>query len=457
MAKDGSKPCRDCDMAIPFLSVGNGKCKYCKGEGRVVSIVDALFGEVRICEECCGTGQCQTCGGTRLEYYYNEKHIYDEEESESSCKEDYEWVYDSKPIPTGKDDSNWIVESVVGFFVIGIAVLLLLNMFGIDTRGTNSSSGNINRDERPQGQDIKTLTDECETNNSGTIHFRNNTSKTIYVFLGGSGWSETIEVKPRDEYSKDLAASDEEYNYTYHYYATPHKDSPIGFKIQSCKTKTITLNLPEAKYYSILFNVWTEITFPEAGVYRIFVADGEFYYKYENDDKINSGFTHYIQRVQKGDKIYFATSNPQGEELGIAKEARQSSSEEIAEVPKPQEDTKPKESKPTGHVYEHYIEDISVVEPSMVTKLAGTIGELQVACDLTINPDKTVECDCNPGTYFDPTVYFRGSVAKNGTLRLGHYVNGGVSDYVTLKLRDGCYVGKSIGVNGLYFIRLCPQ
>lgn len=361
------------------------------------------------------------------------------------------------PLPTQNKETDYTNLLIAVVILLVIVVFIKLNSSDGDSQDTADTETSSNREPSYQEQSNYSVSNENDCQSAmGTVRFKNTTSRTIYVSLAASGSLEAIEIKPHKEYSKDLEASDEEYNYTYHYYATPHKDSPTGFKIQSCKTKTITLNLPEVKYYSILFNVWTEITFPEPGVYRIFVADGEFYYKYENDDKINSGFTHYIQRVQKGDKIYFATSNPQGEELGIAIEAKQSSSEEIAEVPKLQEDTKPKESKPTGHVYEHQIEDISVVEPSMVTKLTGTIGELQVACDLTINPDKTVECDCNPGTYFDPTIYFRGNVAKNGALHLGHYVNGAASDYVTLKLKSGCYVGKSIGVNGLYFIRLCP-
>lgn len=79
MSKDGQRKCPDCetDLGSLFGEKGNGKCYHCQGEGKRYGVGDVIPGMVGLdnyhdCEECNATGQCQTCGGTGYEYYYEE-------------------------------------------------------------------------------------------------------------------------------------------------------------------------------------------------------------------------------------------------------------------------------------------------------------------------------------------------------------------------------------------------
>ena len=93
MAKDGAKECTDCaNPDIEHISIfggkGDGRCSECRGEGTICDIGDVIsglagFDNFHECEKCSGTGQCQTCGGTGFEYYYE-----DFEDDEVSTFED---------------------------------------------------------------------------------------------------------------------------------------------------------------------------------------------------------------------------------------------------------------------------------------------------------------------------------------------------------------------------------
>ena len=62
--------CPDCDSVKMFRDPpdGNGECSACHGSGFVVFIYAALGGVpergMPDCEDCNGSGKCQTCGGT---------------------------------------------------------------------------------------------------------------------------------------------------------------------------------------------------------------------------------------------------------------------------------------------------------------------------------------------------------------------------------------------------------
>lgn len=64
--------CPDCDSVslIPYADEGNGKCSKCNGTGTGGVIEDFIDGfnplgsQGSECQECHGTGQCQTCGGS---------------------------------------------------------------------------------------------------------------------------------------------------------------------------------------------------------------------------------------------------------------------------------------------------------------------------------------------------------------------------------------------------------
>jgi len=61
--------CSDCGSNAAFFSVGDGKCSECDGSGEKHSLTDdfaSMVGclEPEDCDECDGTGECQTCDGT---------------------------------------------------------------------------------------------------------------------------------------------------------------------------------------------------------------------------------------------------------------------------------------------------------------------------------------------------------------------------------------------------------
>jgi DnaJ-class molecular chaperone len=67
--------CPDCYSVKTTLSLiltgeeeGDGKCSACYGTGHSQIIfdelIDGMTGSETDCDECHGTGQCQTCGGT---------------------------------------------------------------------------------------------------------------------------------------------------------------------------------------------------------------------------------------------------------------------------------------------------------------------------------------------------------------------------------------------------------
>lgn len=55
--------CPDCD------SDGDGNCSVCHGKGKTlgehISGTVIIFGHESACSACSGSGDCQTCGGTR--------------------------------------------------------------------------------------------------------------------------------------------------------------------------------------------------------------------------------------------------------------------------------------------------------------------------------------------------------------------------------------------------------
>ena len=60
--------CPDCD-SIEILSVperGDGVCSRCHGDGKKLlsGLNERITGVPLECDDCNGSGQCQTCGGT---------------------------------------------------------------------------------------------------------------------------------------------------------------------------------------------------------------------------------------------------------------------------------------------------------------------------------------------------------------------------------------------------------
>ena len=61
--------CPDCDAIRIFSDPpeGNGMCSVCHGIGSyefLDPIIESLSGEQPVCEQCYGSGQCQTCRGS---------------------------------------------------------------------------------------------------------------------------------------------------------------------------------------------------------------------------------------------------------------------------------------------------------------------------------------------------------------------------------------------------------
>lgn len=364
------------------------------------------------------------------------------------------------PTPSkSKTDYTWYIIAIFLFSIIVIYFSFSPNY------KTNTQSESATYQEQPSSQDPpetateRGTTKDCETNNSGYVYFRNTTSQTVYgIILQMYTVVDRFEIPPKKQYKYTLTAhSGDEYSYICSYFQS--EDITRGnikgdFGILQCQSTIIDLILPDVKRYRLQRNVWTEVLFPNGGDYTIFVTSGEFYYKYDGDDKIYSGFGYYTQRVHEGDRVYFATPKAEGEELGIVK-AEAGSNGQVAEIPR-FESQEPKDKElpiPIGSLDEQREE----VQVSTYARLEGTIGQMQVNCTLIINPDNTVQCECNSGTNYDPPIHFEGKVARNGNIRLAHIVNGQIADYVPIKVKNGCYSGKSIGANGFYFIQLCPS
>ena len=100
MAKDSKKSCSDCNgIRTGWNGVyGDGACSCCDGRGYNTSYIEAVGKAVSLgalgdpadqdypCDECSGTKQCQTCGGTGWEHY-NEEEDDDKEEDDEDREE----------------------------------------------------------------------------------------------------------------------------------------------------------------------------------------------------------------------------------------------------------------------------------------------------------------------------------------------------------------------------------
>ena len=64
--------CPDCDSVKMFRNPpeGDGRCSVCHGMGTILffdgAVLEMLHTEQPACEECSGTGKCQTCAGSGL-------------------------------------------------------------------------------------------------------------------------------------------------------------------------------------------------------------------------------------------------------------------------------------------------------------------------------------------------------------------------------------------------------
>ena len=116
MAKESKRRCPDCEIDISGLSLsskGDGRCIECKGTGRdrhsealVQAATLGLEGDYYPCKICAGTGQCQTCGGTGYEYYYDDDISYHSENSSSA----------------GSGSSDFLAK-VIGFLIVAAIVI----------------------------------------------------------------------------------------------------------------------------------------------------------------------------------------------------------------------------------------------------------------------------------------------------------------------------------------------
>ena len=59
--------CPDCDIVSTTWGSSDGNCSTCHGTGRANILLQALAsatGEQADCDDCNGSGKCQTCGGS---------------------------------------------------------------------------------------------------------------------------------------------------------------------------------------------------------------------------------------------------------------------------------------------------------------------------------------------------------------------------------------------------------
>ena len=126
MGKDGQRECPDCagpDLGTLFGGKGNGKCHDCRGEGKIYGIEDIVsglagFDNFHTCRQCSGTGQCQTCGGTGYQYYYEgntddqntetgEYSTYERSDSSYDSYSSYDSSYPSSSTPSSYIPQNY--------------------------------------------------------------------------------------------------------------------------------------------------------------------------------------------------------------------------------------------------------------------------------------------------------------------------------------------------------------
>jgi len=299
MAKNDFTGCPSCAITnYGFGGRGDGKCSPCWGKGQIYGFTDAFqatatFGmapDHHKCKICSGTGQCQRCGGTGY-IHFNKKVKKEKKYKSSYSSESYDY---KTPAERKAEHRAYIRGSFIGFIVLSVIVIVLINTCGTGKKSTsyaNNSASTVVQSNQPSNYQST----PCEENHTGEIIFRNPTDHRIYIFITSGVWSKNIVVAAGKSVSYEIPANEFPYDYKFSYFK--NSDFPPGnfegrTEVSQCSRQDIDLIIPEYLWYPAEPEQWIEVNINPDKNYSVVLQNHPFSVRFFEEDSEHRGVSH---------------------------------------------------------------------------------------------------------------------------------------------------------------------